>query len=85
MEAIIKTYTFGLMQNVFITDPKSSTGFTSFKMLLEQIPDFLMKIDNLTDVHIFGNETFIKPIVTKIKDKEYIKYNNNSINIILNK
>ena len=85
MKAIIKIHTFDMNQEVFIEDRSSATGFTAYPMTLNEIPDFIISNKNVTEIHIFGNEHFLKNTIQKIRDKEYIKYNQNNISIFINK
>lgn len=85
MEAIVKINSFDIMQTVFISDHKKVTGFTPCYIKLLEIPDFLMTLEDLTDVHIFGSENYINKIVEATKKKEYTKYNENKITFYINK
>ncbi len=84
MEAIIKINEFDFTQKVWITDHDFPSGFKPCKVELWKIPDFLMNLNDLENVHIFGNQSFLEQVIKRIEKKEFEKYETNKIHIYIN-
>jgi hypothetical protein len=78
MKAIVKIQPFAFKQKVFINEE-------SYDVTIEDMPKFLMDFNQLKEIHIFGNQDYIKQIELQIKQSEFAKYKHNDIKFYLNK
>lgn len=84
MQAIVKISYFDVTQNVYITEDGKKEP-TVYQVAFLDIPNFLVDLDGLETVHIFGREDLLDRFINKIKEKEFTKYKCNKMNIMLNK
>lgn len=77
MQAVVRIDPFTVSQTVFLSNKKQFTGFQQVSTDLSKLPEFLMSLENLTDIHFFGQSDYIKKFIEPIE----AKYNNINIHI----
>ena len=83
-DVIIKIQPFNNTQKVYITKEDKSI-LEIYDITLNNLADFLVELKNIKTIHIMGNEEYIKTYVKEIKLKEMNKYNENKLEILINK
>lgn len=79
MQAVVRIDPFTVNQTVFISEKKQFSGFRKVNTDLSELSNFLMSLEGLTEIHLFGQPDYIKKIIEPIETK----YSN--INIYINK
>ena len=86
-DVIVKIQPFDNVQRVYITGTKyeDKSILETYDIKLNSLVDFLVDLKDIKTIHIMGNEEYIKAYVKEIKSKEMNKYNENKLEILINK
>lgn len=82
MQAAVKINYFDVTQNVYLKDENNQEP-QLYKVELLKIPEFLLGIDGLESVRIFGKKNILDKFVQRIEEQELKKYGCNKIDIMI--